>query len=77
MNSAESITTTPHHAPVQPIGSAGEALAHESAVLHVTGSASYIDDLPELRRTLHAAIGLATAAHARVLSINLDRKSVV
>ncbi|NMG48382.1 xanthine dehydrogenase molybdopterin binding subunit [Azoarcus communis] len=72
MNSAESITTTPHHAPVQPIGSAGEALAHESAVLHVTGSASYIDDLPELRRTLHAAIGLATAAHARVLSINLD-----
>lgn len=72
MNSAESITTTPHHAPVQPIGSAGEALAHESAVLHVTGSASYIDDLPELRRTLHAAIGLATAAHARVQSINLD-----
>jgi len=53
-------------------GSAGAALPHESAVLHVTGSATYIDDLPELRRTLHAAIGLATEAHARILSIDLS-----
>ena len=56
----------------EPRGSAGTALPHESAILHVTGSATYIDDLPELRRTLHAAIGLATEAHARILSIDLS-----
>ena len=53
-------------------GRAGTALPHESAILHVTGSATYIDDLPELRRTLHAAIGLATEAHARILSVDLS-----
>ncbi|PKO57706.1 MAG: xanthine dehydrogenase molybdopterin binding subunit [Betaproteobacteria bacterium HGW-Betaproteobacteria-19] len=57
---------------VESRGAAGTALPHESAVLHVTGSATYIDDLPELRRTLHAAIGLATEAHARITALDLS-----
>ncbi|WP_169151927.1 xanthine dehydrogenase molybdopterin binding subunit [Azoarcus sp. TTM-91] len=52
-------------------GAVGSGLAHESAVLHVTGGATYIDDQPELRGTLHAAIGLASAAHARIRRIDL------
>ena len=48
-------------------------LAHESAELHVTGSAHYIDDLPELTGTLYAALGLSTQAHANIESINLDK----
>ena len=44
--------------------------AHESAHLHVSGEAVYVDDIPELRGTLHAALGLSTHAHARVKSID-------
>jgi xanthine dehydrogenase large subunit len=51
---------------------AGQARAHESATLHVTGEAPYTDDLPELQGTLHAAFGRSSQAHARIRSINLD-----
>jgi xanthine dehydrogenase large subunit len=50
----------------------GTAIAHESAALHVSGAAIYVDDIVELDGTLHAAIGLSSRAHARVLRINLD-----
>ncbi|MBU6436382.1 MAG: molybdopterin-dependent oxidoreductase, partial [Betaproteobacteria bacterium] len=49
----------------------GAPLPHESAQLHVTGAARYIDDLPELAGTLHAAPGLSPHAHARLRSIDL------
>ena len=45
---------------------------HESATLHVAGSAAYIDDLPELAGTLHCALGLAPVAAGRLLGIDLD-----
>ncbi|MCM2543190.1 xanthine dehydrogenase molybdopterin binding subunit [Burkholderia glumae] len=45
---------------------------HESAHLHVSGRASYTDDLPVLAGTLHAALGLSTRAHARIVSTDLD-----
>jgi len=51
---------------------AGRPLPHESAHLHVAGQASYIDDLPELAGTLHAALGLSPVAHGRLLSIDID-----
>ncbi|HEX5357048.1 MAG TPA: xanthine dehydrogenase molybdopterin binding subunit, partial [Aquabacterium sp.] len=51
---------------------AGRALPHESAHLHVAGQAAYIDDLPELAGTLHAALGLSPVAHGRLLSIDVD-----
>jgi xanthine dehydrogenase large subunit len=50
---------------------AGAAVRHESAHLHVTGAAEYVDDIPEVRGTLHAAFGLAERAPARIRSIDL------
>lgn len=51
----------------------GRAHPHESALLHVSGEASYTDDLPELQGTLHAALGLSQKAHAKVRSMDLDK----
>lgn len=44
---------------------------HESAILHVSGSATYTDDIPELQGTLHAALGLSSKAHAQIVSMDL------
>ena len=49
----------------------GNSLPHESAHLHVAGQATYIDDLPELAGTLHAALGLSPVAHGKLLSIDV------
>ena len=49
----------------------GISRPHESAHLHVAGAAPYIDDLPELAGTLHAALGLSPVAHGRLLGIDL------
>ena len=49
----------------------GTSVKHESAHLHVTGRARYTDDIPEIQGTLHAAFGLSTRAHARILSMDL------
>ncbi len=50
----------------------GQSRHHESARLHVLGQATYVDDVPELHGTLHAALGLSTKAHARFTTIGLD-----
>ncbi|MCV2352328.1 xanthine dehydrogenase molybdopterin binding subunit [Paucibacter sp. Y2R2-4] len=52
-------------------GSVGHSHSHESAALHVSGEATYTDDIPELQGTLHAALGLSPVAHGRLLSIDL------
>lgn len=54
-------------------GAIGTPLPHESAHLHVSGEAGYIDDLPEPKGTLHAAIGMSSRAHARIKSIDLSQ----
>jgi xanthine dehydrogenase large subunit len=51
----------------------GVARPHESAHLHVAGAAPYVDDLPELAGTLHAALGLSPVAHGRLLAIDTAR----
>ncbi|MFL6698655.1 MAG: molybdopterin cofactor-binding domain-containing protein, partial [Vitreoscilla sp.] len=51
----------------------GVSRAHESAHLHVAGQAPYIDDLPELAGTLHAALGLSPLAHGRIKAFAIDR----
>jgi len=51
----------------------GISRPHESAHLHVAGTAPYIDDLPELAGTLHAALGLSPVAHGRIRAMHLDR----
>jgi len=53
-------------------GGVGEALAHESAHLHVSGEALYVDDIPLPEGALHAAIGLSEHAHARIRRLDLD-----
>ncbi len=50
----------------------GAALPHDSAHLHVTGRASYTDDLPEPRNLLHIAVGMSSVAHAEVGGIDLS-----
>ncbi|TAL89742.1 MAG: xanthine dehydrogenase molybdopterin binding subunit [Candidimonas sp.] len=50
----------------------GVSHPHESAGLHVSGEATYTDDIPELHGTLHCALGLSQKAHARILALDLD-----
>jgi xanthine dehydrogenase large subunit len=54
-------------------GGVGEAIPHDSARLHVSGRALYTDDIPEVRGTLHAAIGMSERAHARLESVDLAK----
>ncbi|MDL2198672.1 xanthine dehydrogenase molybdopterin binding subunit [Halopseudomonas aestusnigri] len=56
----------------QPLGVAGQSTLHESAWLHVTGTARYIDDLPEPEGLLHAAVGHSARPHARITRLNLE-----
>ncbi|TMJ35248.1 MAG: xanthine dehydrogenase molybdopterin binding subunit, partial [Alphaproteobacteria bacterium] len=56
-----------------PAGGVGLSVPHDSAHLHVSGEALYIDDIPEVRGTLHAAIGMSERAHARIKSMDLSR----
>src|SRR5574343_937374 len=64
MNTRDTLTP-PATTPV-----AGTSRPHESAALHVSGEARYTDDLPELRGTLQAALGLSPIAHGRLLGVD-------
>jgi xanthine dehydrogenase large subunit len=62
--------TVSPHAPARPHPAMGSSRPHESARAHVTGTATYIDDIPEIKGTLHAAPILSTVAHGRLLGID-------
>lgn len=47
-------------------------VAHDSAHLHVSGQAEYIDDIPEPAGCLHAAIGMSPVAHGTLNNLKLD-----
>ncbi len=49
-----------------------KALPHDSARLHVRGSATYVDDIREPEGTLHVAVGMATAAAGVLTSLDLS-----
>ena len=68
-------STLPNQAPGRalPNQALGSALPHESAHLHVAGAAPYVDDLPELAGTLHAALGLSPVVHGRITSLDVER----
>ncbi|QXB45988.1 xanthine dehydrogenase molybdopterin binding subunit [Acinetobacter seifertii] len=51
---------------------AGDSIPHESAHLHVTGQATYIDDLPELENTMHLAVGFSSCAKGKIIKFDLD-----
>ncbi|MEM9604671.1 MAG: xanthine dehydrogenase molybdopterin binding subunit, partial [Pseudomonadota bacterium] len=48
------------------------SVAHDSAALHVSGAARYIDDLPEPPGTLHLFIAQSPHAHATLNALHLD-----
>jgi len=47
--------------------------AHESGLLHTTGVARYVDDLPEPAGMLHGLIVAADQQHARLLRVDVER----
>ncbi len=49
---------------------AGRSTPHESARAQVAGASTYVDDIPEVRGTLHAAPILSTVAHGRLLGVD-------
>jgi len=62
MNKQAPITASPLH----------QSQPHDSAIKQVAGRAEYIDDLVEPTGTLHAYLGLATRAHAEIISMDLS-----
>ncbi|WP_448206250.1 xanthine dehydrogenase molybdopterin binding subunit [Azospirillum sp. sgz302134] len=59
---------------IRPIkGGVHLGIEHESARKHVTGTAAYTDDIPELPGTLQVAVHLSAKAHARILGMDLTR----
>lgn len=49
-----------------------KSLPHDSAPLHVTGSARYVDDIPVPANCLHLAFGQSQIARGRITDMNLD-----
>lgn len=49
------------------------SIRHDSAHKHVTGSAEYIDDIPEPAGLIHGALGMADRAHAEIVSMDLSQ----
>ncbi|MGZ5180216.1 MAG: xanthine dehydrogenase molybdopterin binding subunit [Ramlibacter sp.] len=58
------------HAPATPGPAVGRSRPHESARAQVAGTATYVDDMPEVRGTLHAAPILSTVAHGRLRAVD-------
>ncbi|MEJ8838555.1 xanthine dehydrogenase molybdopterin binding subunit [Ramlibacter sp. AN1133] len=48
----------------------GQPRIHESARAHVAGAATYVDDIPEVKGTLHAAPILSKLARGRLLAVD-------
>ena len=59
---SNSIINTPINVPI----------VHESAALHVTGRAVYVDDMPLPANSVHIALGLSHVSHGKLNSIVFD-----
>ena len=55
----------------------GTDVIHESAHLHVTGKATYTDDIPEFAGTLYAALILSPVAHGELIGDGIDREAIL
>ena len=51
--------------------SVAKPLPHDAALLHVTGAARYVDDIPTPKGTLHLAFGLSEIAKGTIRALNL------
>jgi xanthine dehydrogenase large subunit len=54
----------------RPAPASGTSVAHESARAQVAGAVTYIDDMPEVRGTLHAAPILSNVAHGTLRGVD-------
>ena len=54
-------------------GAVGKGLRHRAALAQCTGEAEYIDDMPEIAGTLHAAFLLSMKPHAKILKIDASK----
>ncbi len=79
--STSSSVGEPHENALPPLGAragtgagaaVGQSRIHESARAQVAGAARYIDDLPELRGTLHAAPILSPVAHGQLRGVDVS-----
>ncbi len=52
--------------------SVSRPVPHDSARLHVSGEALYVDDVPMPANSLHAAIGQSIEPHAEILNLDLN-----
>ena len=50
----------------------GSSFTHDSAKLHVSGQARYVDDIPCSSNTLHLAFGLSTVAKGQIDQMDLS-----
>lgn len=65
-------TLTEIHPANKPQGAAGESVVHDSARLHVSGSARYVDDIIEPQGTLFAAVIGSRIAKGRIRHLDLQ-----
>ena len=49
-----------------------KSIKHESAVRQVSGSARYVDDIPEPANILYAAVGVSAVASGQITDLNLN-----
>ncbi len=56
---------TPHYQAIR------APITDEAAIHHVSGQATFVDDIPEIAGTLHLAVGLAPIANGRVTRLDL------
>ncbi|MGH1356800.1 MAG: xanthine dehydrogenase molybdopterin binding subunit [Thalassovita sp.] len=57
--------------------SVSSPLPHDTAHLHVTGQARYVDDIPTPAGTLHLAFGLSSIAAGRIAAMDLSEVRAV
>ncbi len=62
----------PFDNPAGELRSVRKPIRHDSARKHVSGSALYVDDVPEPAGTLHVAIGGSPNARGRIAALDLD-----
>lgn len=53
-------------------GGVNQSVRHDSAHKHVSGEATYIDDIPEPRKLLHVYVAMSKKAHARVTRLDVS-----
>lgn len=58
--------------PTKISGDVHDAQTHDSAHLHVSGAAQYVDDLPEPLGCLHLYVAMSERAHAEITALDLS-----